>query len=94
MPTLHIEHPTPDFDAWKQAFDSDPAGRQRSGVRRYRVSRAVDDSNYVMIDLEFDTTTEAEALLAKMREVWRRVEGKVVWNPQARIVEPVESKQI
>lgn len=24
MPTLHIEHPTQDFDTWKRPFDSDP----------------------------------------------------------------------
>jgi hypothetical protein len=36
---------------------------------------------------------EAEALLAAMREVWGRVEGTVILNPQARIVEVVESKE-
>jgi hypothetical protein len=46
-----------------------------------------------MIDLEFDSKSEAEALLAAMREVWRRVEGTVMSNPQARIVETVESKE-
>jgi hypothetical protein len=46
-----------------------------------------------MIDLEFDSTGEAERFLATMREVWRRVEGKVMWNPQARIAEVVDSKE-
>jgi hypothetical protein len=23
---LRIEHPVPDFDGWKKAFDSDPVG--------------------------------------------------------------------
>ena len=36
---------------------------------------------------------EAEALLAAMREVWSRVEGTIMRNPQARIVETVESKE-
>lgn len=93
MPILRIEHPVPNFDGWKEAFDSDPVGRKQSGVRRYRVLRSIDDPNYVMIDLEFDSQSEAEALLAAMREVWRRVEGTVMWNPQARIVETVESKE-
>ncbi len=93
MPILRIEHPVPDFAGWKQAFDSDPVGRERSGVRRYAISRAVDDPKYVLIDLEFDTKSEAEALLAAMREVWRRVEGEVMWNPQARIIETVETKE-
>jgi hypothetical protein len=93
MPILRIEHPVPDFAGWKQAFDSDPVGRERSGVRRYAILRPVDDPNYVLIDLEFDTKHEAEALLAAMREVWRRVEGQVMSNPQARIIEIVETRE-
>jgi hypothetical protein len=93
MTILRIEHPVPDFNRWKEAFDSDPIGRQRSGVRRHRVMRAVDDPNYVMIDLEFDSRGEAEAMLGALRELWRRVEGTVMRNPQARIVETVESME-
>jgi len=92
MYVLRIEHPVPDFDGWKKAFDSDPVGREKSGVRRYRVLRPIDDPNYVMIDLDFDTPAQAEALLAAMRVVWGRVQGKVMTNPQARIVEAVEAK--
>ena len=39
-----------------------------------------------MIDLEFDTASQAETLLAAMRVVWGRVEGKIMMNPQTRIV--------
>jgi hypothetical protein len=91
---LRIEHPVPDFDGWKKAFDSDPVGRKKMGVRRYRIFTAVDNPKYVMIDLEFDTANQAEALLAAMRAVWGRVEGKIMTNPQARIVEIVESKEL
>src|SRR3954454_3564233 len=94
MPILRIEHSVPDFDGWKAAFESDPVGRERSGVRRYQILRSVDDPNYVMIDLEFDTKGEAEALLAGMREVWGRVEGTIMRNPQARIVEIVETREL
>jgi len=93
MPILRIEHSVRDFDGWKRAFDSDPVDRTKSGVRRYQVLRSINDPNYVMIDLEFDTQSEAEALLAAMREVWGRVQGKVVLDPQARIVETVETKE-
>ena len=93
MPILRIEHSVPDFDGWKRAFDSDPVDRTKSGVRRYQVLRSIDDPTYVMIDLEFDTQSEAEALLAAMREVWSRVQGKLVLDPQARIVETVETKE-
>jgi len=88
-----MEHPVPNYEGWKAAFDSDPVGRERMKVRRYSVLRGMDDPNYVMIDLEFDTKEEAEALLAAMRQVWSRVEGTVMFNPVARIVEVAESKE-
>ena len=92
MYILHIEHPVVDFDGWKKAFDSDPVGREKSSVRRYRISRPVDDPRYVVIDLEFDTVIQAESLLAAMRVVWSRVQGTLIMDPQARISEVVESK--
>ncbi|MGH2451434.1 MAG: hypothetical protein ACRDGE_09240 [Candidatus Limnocylindria bacterium] len=91
MHILRIEHSVPHFDAWKQAFDGDPVGREQGGVRRYRILRQVDDPNYVMIDLEFDGSSEANTFLAALRDVWGRVD--VVRDPKARIVERVESKE-
>lgn len=91
MPSLRIEHLVPDFDMWKQIFDSDPADRKGSGVRSFRVSRAVDNPNLVMIDLEFETVAEAEGLLGKMRDIWAGPGGAFMLNPQAHIVETVES---
>jgi hypothetical protein len=90
---LKIEHPVPEYNGWKKAFDSDPIGREKSNVRRYRVLRPIDDPNFVMIDLEFDTLSQAEAVLTAMRVVWGRVEGKIMMNPQARIVEMVETRE-
>jgi len=95
MTILHIEHPIRDFDTWKKAFDSDPAGRERSGVRSYQVLRPIDDPNYVMIDLEFDNLKASEDFLTSMREVWRSATATAVLadSPQTRIVEVVESKK-
>ena len=94
MTILHIEHPIRDFATWKKAFDSDPAGRQRSGVRCYQILRPIDDPNYVMIDLEFESATGAEAFLAKMRGVWQSTTAMAALadGPQTRIVDVVESK--
>jgi hypothetical protein len=94
MPILRIEHSVPDFTGWKQAFDSDPADRKGSGVRRYQVLRSVDDPNYVMIDLEFDSLEDAEGLLTKMRRVWSGEGRNVMRNPQARIVNTVETIEL
>ena len=93
MHILQIEHPVSDYDGWKKAFDSDPAGREASGVRGYRIARPLEDPHYVRIDLELDTAEEAEALLAKLRPVWARFEGTVMSNPQTRIIEVVEMKE-
>ena len=92
MYMLRIEHPVPSYEGWKQAFESDPVGRKKSGVRRYQILRPIDNPNYVMIDLEFNTQSEAEALLAAMRGVWGRVEGSIMTDPQARIAEVADSK--
>lgn len=92
MYLLHIEHAVPDFAMWKAAFDSDPVGRARSGVRSYRVYRPVDDANYAIIDLFFDRQAEAEGLVASLQELWKGPGGRVMINPQWRISELVEER--
>jgi hypothetical protein len=94
MYILHIEHPVPDFEGWKRAFDNDPVARRKAGVRRYGVLRPVDDPNYVMIDLEFVTAELADAMLAALRTLWGSVEGTVMRSPKTRILEVVEAKEL
>lgn len=91
---LHIEHPVPDYDNWKKAFESDPVNRKKMGVRNFRILRPVDNLNYVIIDLEFETVQNAEALLNAMREVWKKVEGKIMMDPQVRISEIVQNTSL
>ena len=93
MAILRIEHAVADYAAWKEAFDGDPAGRERSGVRSYRIMRPADDERYVLIDLEFDTPEEAEGLLRRCARVWSRVTGTLITDPRTRIVESVETKR-
>ena len=88
MHILQIEHRVNDFDTWKQAFDSDPVGRQQGGVLRYRILRPTDEPNHVIVDLEFDDSSEAEAFRSRLRELWSRVEGNLgLESRQARIFE-------
>jgi len=94
MPTLRIEHSVPNFEKWKQVFDTDPLDRKGSGVRRYRVLRAKDDPALVLIDLEFDSLPEAETFMARLEEVWRGPARAVMQNPRARIAESVEVKDL
>ena len=91
MVILQIEHKVPNFDGWKKAFDSDPINRKKSGVRRYRIFRPTDDPNYVIVNLEFDNLKDAEAVLLALRNLWVQVEGKVMVDPQTRILNEVEN---
>jgi cytidylate kinase len=61
MITLRIEHKIANYDGWKKAFDSDPINRKQSGVKRYRVYHPIDDTNFIIIDLEFDNLEKAQA---------------------------------
>jgi hypothetical protein len=94
MPIVRIEHAVPSFEKWKQAFDSDPAGRKGAGVRRYQILRLQNDSNYVMIDLEFDSVVEAEAFLQTMQRIWGGPGKAVMQNPTGRIADVVEIKEL
>ncbi len=71
MHALQIQHQAPNYDGWKAAFDDDPVGRERSGVRRYRVLRPIDNPSDVMIELDFDDAAYAEALLSAMPGIGR-----------------------
>jgi hypothetical protein len=78
----------------EEVFDSDPLGRKKSGMRRYQIMRPNDDTNYVMMDLEFDGQKEAEAFAAALCNLWGSAQGQsVMENPKLRIVNPVESKE-
>jgi len=56
-----------DYEAWKERFDSDPAGRKQA-AKRHQIFRSVDDPSEVFVGLEFASLEEAtswrERLLA------------------------------
>ncbi len=91
MYILQIEHPVPNYEGWKKAFDSDPINRKQSGVRSYKILRKIDDPNYIIVDLEFDNLSDAKACHEKLRSLWNRVQGTVMNNPQSRIIEVTDS---
>ena len=88
---LRIEHPVRDFDGWKEAFDRDPLGREKMQVKQYRVIRPVDNADYVTVDLEFETTAQAETMLQALRGLWNRIPADFVMSPRTRIFEIIES---
>lgn len=93
MPTLQFEHPIRDYDMWKAAFDRDPIGRRDLGVRSHSIYRPVDDPNYIVGELEFETHRQAEVCAAKLRELWstREAAPALQGDPKVRIVDTVES---
>ena len=94
MPIVRIERSVPNFEKWKQVFDSDPADRRGSGVRRYQILRLQEEPNHVMIDLEFGSTGEAETFLRTMQRIWGGPGKAVMQNPSGRIADVVEVKEL
>ena len=92
MYLLRIEHKVSDYNSWKNAFDSDPVGRKKMGVRHYQISRPADDDKYVIVDLEFDTIEKVKTFLDAMQIVWGNVAGKIIVDPKTRITELMETK--
>jgi hypothetical protein len=92
---LKIEYPIADYHSWKAAFDRDALDREGSGVRRYRILRPTDDPGYVLIDLDFDEASEAEAYLGALRQaVYSSQQASPAsGEPQTRIVEVVEARE-
>jgi hypothetical protein len=94
MAILRIHHSVPTFDAWKRAFDRDPVGRRSGGVRGYSVGRSVTDPNYVTIDLEFEAVAHAEAFLEKLKVLWSGAARDLMRDPQAWVIETIESGKL
>jgi hypothetical protein len=91
---LRTEYTVTDFDSWKKLFDSDPIGRQKSGVRRYCILRPTDDPNYVMIDAEFDGLKQAEDYRSSLRNLYDSAGAqRIVQNPKHKILEQTETRE-
>ena len=92
MATLHIEHRVTDFGTWQTAFDRFAQVRQESGVCGHRILRPVDDAHYVVIDLDFPTTAQAERFLGFLQtKVWTSADNApaLAGTPRTKILEPV-----
>lgn len=93
MVILRIEHKISNFEGWKNAFDSDPINRKKSGVKRYHIYRPNDDDNFVIIDLEFENLDDALKTRRALQDLWTNVEGTLIVSPQMKILTTVESKE-
>jgi hypothetical protein len=65
MPFIFGHFDVGDYDAWKQGFDADPAGR--AGIAKgHRVYRSVANPSDVFVALEFDSTEDAETFKERL----------------------------
>ena len=94
MTTLHIEHPITDLNAWLAAFDRFAETRAKAGVQAQRVQHPVDDPNYIILDLDFTTTEEAERFLAFLKtNVWSSTDNApaLAGTPQTKLLQPARA---
>jgi hypothetical protein len=90
MPTLHIAHAISEFEVWQQAFMRFGQARQQAGVKSYQVRRPVDDPQYVVIDLDFDTVEQAERFRNFLRKnVWSSSANSpaLAGSPETKVLE-------
>jgi hypothetical protein len=96
MATLRIEHGIHDYDRWQQAFDSFDAVRANAGVRGFVIRQPVDDTKYLMLDLEFDSAPVAEEFARFLHEhVWSSPASSPALDgvPSTRILNVVRTEQ-
>jgi hypothetical protein len=91
MIVLRLEHKAPSYEEWKKTFDSDPINRKQSGVKHYRIYRAIDNPNHVVMEFEFNTLSEAQNLLAALDNFWEKTAGSIIINPKIQLLDIVES---
>lgn len=66
MAIVLVNFEVDDYDAFKQRFDEDPAGRRESGATGHAISRAVDNPNDVFIRTEFPSVDQAKAFRQRL----------------------------
>ena len=91
MVTLHIEHPITDLATWRAAFDRFSQARTDAGVLGHRIHQPVDDPHYVVVDLDFAETAQAERFRDFLQErVWSVPANSpaLAGSPTARILVP------
>jgi hypothetical protein len=93
MATLHIEHPITDLETWLGAFGRFAEARTRAGVKAQRVHQPIDDENYIYVELDFDSSEEADAFKDFLETtVWSSTDASpgLRGAPRARVLTEVE----
>jgi len=94
MHVLNYWHTVTDYAEWKKVFDSDPLGREASGVLRLSIERPVGDEHMVIGHLEFDSLGEAETFAGRLQEVWKGLGSSVVSDAGFTLTEILEKQEL
>ena len=89
MAAYMLIHFDVDYDEWKPAFDTDPAGRAEV-AKGYTISRGVDNPNDVFVRAEFETVEEAKAFREKL--IGTGAPSKFTMKMPPTVVEVVDSR--
>ena len=92
MATLHIEHAISDIDTWIGAFKRFEDARKGAGVRAQRVSQPIDDDEYIVVQLDFDSEEEAAQFKGFLESrVWSNPDASpaLKGEPRARVLRDV-----
>jgi hypothetical protein len=95
MTTLRIEHAIHDYQTWQQAFNRFAEVRAKAGVRSFAIRQPFDDPKYLMLDLEFENTGQAEAFADFLHQhVWSSPASSpaLAGAPQTRILSLIRSE--
>ena len=65
MAYMLLHHETDDYEAWKERFDADPAGRGET-AKSHQIFRGVDDPTKVFIGVEFASVEDAKAFRERL----------------------------
>jgi hypothetical protein len=90
--TLHIEHAITDLETWLDAFNRFEEPRKQAGVTAQRIHQPVDDDKYIYVELDFDSTEQAEGFKTFLEtNVWTNEEASpaLAGTPRARILTEV-----
>jgi len=96
MVTLHIENTVRDYPSWKSVFDKFDRIREERNVRGYRISRRHDDPAQITIELDFDTSDEAEDFREVLYKIWATPQSKdqLVRHTEPQVLELVEQRSL
>jgi heme-degrading monooxygenase HmoA len=92
MPILHIEHPITDLGTWLEAFGRFAPAREQAGVTDTKVFQPVDDPNYIMVNLRFESADAAANFRKFLQDVvWSSPEASpgLAGSPTSRVLTEV-----